>query len=413
MEFDVYEQEAEVNIPNRDGEWEQKLGLCIDIPVGIGAAQENVEKGIMEIIASSNVAKVLGAPEGNTIKEVCDNYLTTLKSDFSQKFDEAKSAEGFSSNLYLSIRCTYQNEVCVVMFIMNGESGETGISRQYESVIRLSDGHPLTKDEIVNVSKDKLKELALEYADEAQDVDMDEDGEYCVSLGHGMLLFSPDQYFMDEYVIPLEAVEEYLTEDTKELLAADEFENETPLEPARGDLALYDLRGPVKQLQDKTDFSTTIYTFDTEGRLTSEVTEMNGDVMDDEMFYGKTVRDEKGRAVERYRGADVKQLCFYDASGFLAKEEYWVDGRLEWRKVHYYDGNGRLYKTNTKGTVSGSDYYTSTTKYFCDRGFIYDEYGNWTDMTCQKTWANDRRVITYYDEDDTDESEEELDDEDE
>lgn len=396
MEFNVYEQEAQVDIPTETGEWQLNISLCVDIPDGDGAAQASAAQGIMEVIASSNVAKMLGTPKGNTLKEVCDNYVSALKNDVAKDFDRLRSTEAFCSNLHLAIRCTYQNEACVVMFVENGANGEYGTSRQYEAVIRLADGHVLTREEIADISKEKLIELALEYADEAQDAEMDVKGEYGVSIGHGALLFSPDQYFWDEYAIPMEAADEYLTDEAKALLTAEEFKAGVTPEPAKGDLALYDLRGPVRQLQKITKHSTTTYTFDPEGALTSETHEMGGSVLDSEPFYDRTVRDDQGRGVERYRDSDVKELNVFDESGRLIKQEYWVGRRLEWRNVNYYDINGRLYKTNTKGTVSGDQYYTGTTKYFCDRGFAYDKHGNWTEYTCQKPLVDEKRVITYY-----------------
>ena len=403
MEFEPYEQKAEVSIPDNDGEWIESLNLCVDVPVGDGEAQANAIKGIMEIISKSNVAKTLGAPTGNTLKEVVDNYAQTLKNNFKAIFDKTRAADNYpESELNLVIRCTYQNEACVVMFVADGRDGVIDVSRQYEGVIRLSDGHLMTDAEIANISKEQLMELARKYADEAQDVDIEEEGEYNISLGHQALLFHPNQYFLDEYAIPMEAVEGYLTEEAKALLTAKELvgtKTAQPAESAKGDLTMYDVHGPVKELQLITDYSKVIYTFDTNGQLMAEKHEMDGNVLDDKLFYDRTNRDAQGRGVERFRESNVKEINTFDEAGRLVKQEYWLGGRLEWRNVNYYDSLGKLYKTNQKATVSSIYYTTITTKFYDDRGFVYDDHGNWTERTCQKSGDDPKRVITYYDED--------------
>lgn len=402
IEFEPYEQKVQVTIPDGDGEWIESLNLCVDVPVGDGEALANAIKGIMEIISKSNMAKTLGAPTGTTLKEVIDNYAQTLNNGFKAIFDKTRAADSYpESELKLVVRCTYQNEACAVMFVADGSDGVTNVSRQYEAVIRLSDGHLMTNDEIANISKEQLMELARKYADEAQDVDIEEDGEYNISLGRQALLFHPDQYYLDEYAIPMEAVSEYLTEEAKALLTAKELPgNKTaqPAEPAKGDLAMYDVHGPVKELQLITDYSKTTYTFDTNGQLIAEKHEMDGNVMDDKLFYDRTNRDAQGRGTERFRESDVKEINTFDEAGRLVKQEYWIGKRLEWRNVNYYDPQGKLYKTNQKATVSSVYYTTITTKFFDDRGFVYDDHGNWTDRLCQKSEYDEKRVITYYEE---------------
>lgn len=405
LEFEVYEQKAETTIPYNDGEWTENMTLCIDVPFGEGLAQTNAIKGIMDIISKSNVAKTLGAPTGNTLKEVVDNYTKVLKSDFKVIFDRARAADNFpESDLHLVIRCAYQNEACVVMYVENGRNGVPGVSKQYEGVIRLSDGHLLAEDEIANISKEKLMELARKYADEAQDIEIEEDGEHNISLGHQALLFHPNQYFLDEYAIPMEAVGEYLTEEAKALLTANELVRKDTImkvEPAKGDLAMYEVHGPVKELvithfMDGEAYGSTTYAFDTDGRLVSEKSEMGGEVLDDKTFYDRVNRDAQGRGIERFRDDNVKEINTFDGAGRLVKHEYWLGGRLETRSVNYYDSQGRLYKSNEKLTVSAIYYTMNTVKYFDDKGYAYDNHGNWTERLCQKSDSEDKRVITYY-----------------
>ena len=395
MAFEVYEQKGEVTVPGNDGEWEQTLLLKIDVPTGDDEAQENVEKAILEIIGKSKVAYYLGAPTGSTIKEVGENYVNTLKNNFKERFLQLQKTEKMvSSNLVLTIRCVYQNEACVVMAVTDG-GDRVGTDRIFESVIRLSDGHILTNEEIANISEEELLELACKYSDASQEKNVKIEGEYSLSIGPEGLLFHPSQYFETEYAIPISAVEPKLTEEAKALLAAKDVADGQRVqltEPIKGDLALYDLCGPVKKLVIMNEWGPTTYTFDTEGRLTSETHEMNGKVVDDKMFYARTNRDDKGRGVERFGGDNItKEVNTFNQMGQLVKQEYWLGGRLDRMTVNYYDELGRRYKTNDKVTVHGNLYSNVTSKYNYS-GYKYDEHGNWTECL----GMDEKRVITYY-----------------
>lgn len=387
MTFEVYEQESEANNLVNGEEWKGTIKLCFDVPVGDEEAQENAVKGILDIIGKSDLAKHYGPPTGNTLKEVADNYVNKYKEIFRQQqsFDES-----FYYDPTLSVRCVYQNEACVVMEVTEGYFNKT-----YEGVIRLSDGHLLTNDEIANISKEELLELAHKYADATQDEKIRIEDDYNLSIGPQGLLFHPSQDCKSEFVIPMSEVESKLTEEAKALMTAKDVFEEQELqlkEPIKGDLALYGVRGPVKQLKIINDYVTTTYTFDTNGWLTSEKHEMDGEVIDDKTFYERSNRDAHGRAIERFReGNFVKEINTYNDMGQLVKQEYWVGDRLEQLTINYYDNQNRLYKTNEKLTVHGTLYTSITTKsYFSD--CQYDKYGN----SIEKKGLEEKRVITYY-----------------
>lgn len=386
MTFEVYEQESEANNLANGEERTGTIKLCFDVPVGDEEAQENAVKGILDIIGKSDLAKHYGPPTGNTLKEVADNYVNKYKEIFRQQpsFDES-----FYYDPTLSVRCVYQNEACVVMEVTEGNFNKT-----YEGVIRLSDGHLLTNDEIANISKEELLELAHKYADATQDEKIRIEDDYNLSIGPQGLLFHPSQDCKSEFVIPMSEVESKLTEEAKALMTARSVIDEHSLsstEPIKGDLALYDLQGPVKQLQIVTSYSTTTYTFDANGWLTSEKHEMDGDVLDDKLFYDRTNRDAQGRAIERFRDSDVKELNTFNDAGQLVKQEYWLGDRLERMTINYFDDQGRRYKSNELGTVHATYYFNGTTKYPYSE-CQYDKHGNYTEQIGEEG----KRIITYF-----------------
>jgi hypothetical protein len=402
MTFETYVKQAEVTIPNDGDEWEQHLNLCIDIPKGDGEAEANVTKGILDIIGRSAVANVLGAPAGSTLQEVADNYAKQLTPDFKATFDKRMAAEQyFGTDLILQVSCIFQNEACVVLFVRDdGIDFDTSSRREY--VVRLSDGHVMTNDEMCTASEEQLLELARKYADESQQLaQIEVEGKYSLSVGAEGLLFHPDQYWLKEYVIPMEGAGPILTEEGKALLtAAPRYPFAPKAEATKGDLPLYELQGPVRQLKEISEDAVKIYTFDTEGKLVSEryVAESVG--MDiDELTYKKTNRDAQGRATERFIFPDdltssrESYTYTYNEAGRLAKALYMLGDHTKAMEAYYYDPQGTLYKNNSLATVSGDVYVSLTEKYFA---YEYDEHGNWTARRSTLSDDVSKREISYY-----------------
>lgn len=349
------------------------LNLRLDMPVGDGEQEGNVKKGILELIGQSAIGKVLGTPTGNTMKEIGDNYVA----DFKQKLN----ANAIRRGIIMQVSCTYQNEACVVFYVED-DGIDYDSSKKYEAVIRLSDGHLMTNDEIAKISEDDLMNLARRYADVSQKGKIDDEGDYSLSIGANGLLFHPTQYSLNEYALPIEAVDAYLTEDGKAMLKAAPLLAERPgsSEIIQGDLGRYDLQGPVKSFKITSDDME--YTFDANGQVLA----CNGDPIVGTM-YEKINRNEQGLATEATVIGNSRYIFTYDANGRLTKMVYRVGNRDEQIDVYYYDNRGVLYKVNSMTLFDGRGPVTSTEKYY---GFQFDSHGNWTKR------RDAERIITYY-----------------
>lgn len=350
------------------------LDICIDSPVGDGELQQNVKKGIMELLSQSAISKALGAPQGSTVKEFGDNYAATFKQ---------KAKAGLGRSVVIRVSHVYQNEKCVVLYV-DDDGVDFESSRKYEVVIRLSDGHLMTNDEIAKISKAQLLDLARKYADESQQKGgIEEEGKYDLSIGDGELLFHPDQHQPTEYAIPMQAVESFLTEDGKAMMAAKPLMAERPIGPediVKGDLGLYYLRGPVKSAKDFG--SETEYTFDTSGYLQT----YNG-MSVKLVLYEKITRNDKGLPIECYTASDSKNTFTYNNNGLPVKRVYTVGNRVEQIDTYYYNSQDELIKVNGMLILNENDNTGITEKYY---GFKYDLHGNWIERNGSK------REITYY-----------------
>lgn len=397
LTFEVYEQKAEVTGFSDDPEQEQSLVLALSIPAASGKRQEIITKALIEIIKSTAVARALGEPKGDDIKEVADNYVLKLKTDFRQLYEDMKSRNDFCGNLVLRIHCIYQNEACVVFYVEDaGSSFEN--DRSIELVVRLSDGHVMTNDEIAHIDREDLKRLAKKCLGISLEADVELDDKYALSVGPEGLLLNSDLHYTKEYVIPYEAAEPFLTDEGKMLLTAKRYDNPEdgkPSEPIKGDLALYELRGPVQQLEIVKDGLVSVFTFDKEGRLTKEKHVIGGDMVFEELTFGRTDRDAEGRGAVRHISEIAKEINTFDEYGRRIKMDYKVNGRLEFAEVYYYNSQGLLYKMNSLSTVHSKYYSINTTKYF---DYKTDSFDNWTERrsTVSTEGGVEKRNITYY-----------------
>ena len=350
------------------------LDICIDSPVGDGELQQNVKKGIIELLSQSAISKALGAPQGSTLKDVGDNYAAAFKQ---------KAKTGLGRSVVIRVSLIYQNEKCVVFYV-DDDGVDFESSRKCEVVIRLSDGHLMTNDEIAKITKTQLIELARKYADESQQKsEIEENGNYDLSIGDGELLFHPNQHQPTEYAIPMQAVESFLTEDGKTMMAAKPLMAERPIESediVKGDLGLYDLRGPVKSAKDFG--SETEYTFDRDGYLQT----YNG-MSVKVALYEKITRNDKGLPIECYTTPDSKNTFTYNDKGLPIKRVYFVGKRVEQIDIYYYNSQDELIKVNGMLILHENNNTCITEKY---HGFKFDSHGNWIERNGNK------REITYY-----------------
>lgn len=153
----------------------------------------------------------------------------------------------------------------------------------------------------------------------------------------------------------------------------------------KGELGLYELRGPVKQCIWKNDDSENNLGFDKNGMWVTE----NGYTLGGEGVVIK--RDKAGRIIKRGDPYDEEYTSYtYNSNGLVTKKIIkYMDGGDE---IHfYYNSNGECTKcVDSYGDMEGSG--KLTTKYTI---VTRDSYGNWTKRKDQHGKV-ETRIITYY-----------------
>ena len=274
-----------------------------------------------------------------------------------------------------------------------------GGPREYRKVVRLSDGHLMTTEEMSSITEDQVKELAKKFGDDDQKelVELMEENGYWLApdtLGC-KLVFQNGSHFFQYVDIPLNDIAPYLTEEGRKLFEVpadaptsvlpDSKENkevnEGPkAELGRGDLGIFELRGPVKTMKDGQTYS-----FNEKGQWLT----IDGRKLSD--IYYQVVRDKNGRLKEL--NADG-----YGSVGYTFNTDGLATSINE-------DGFGRELTYNKEGDVikevqtiapemgdeEGEEEKTTYTYEIIER----DKYGNWT-----KRKANgkeiEKRTISYF-----------------
>lgn len=153
----------------------------------------------------------------------------------------------------------------------------------------------------------------------------------------------------------------------------------------KGELGLYELRGPVKQCIWKNDDSENNLGFDKNGMWVTE----NGYTLGGEGVVIK--RDKAGRIIKRGDPYDEEYTSYtYNSNGLVTKKIIkYMDGGDEIQ--FFYNSNGDCTKcVNSFGDMEGSG--KETTKYTI---VTRDSYGNWTKRKDQHGKV-ETRIITYY-----------------
>lgn len=157
---------------------------------------------------------------------------------------------------------------------------------------------------------------------------------------------------------------------------------------SRGDLGIFELRGPVKKCVFKYEgYSVTCF-FSEEGIWLSE----NGQSLSS-MYPGEIKRDKKGRLISACNEGDIFIGYEYDERGLVVKS---YDGG---ESIKYYDADGYLKKSKETvypdmGSEDAPEKYTMTYSIL-----EKDSYGNWTkrkEVSDNGTVSYTTRVITYY-----------------
>lgn len=153
---------------------------------------------------------------------------------------------------------------------------------------------------------------------------------------------------------------------------------------ARGELGLFDLRGPVKECVWSDGDQPRKLGFDRKGMWISE----NGRNPWDN--YGNVKRDSKGRIIQMGDDVESGELFTYNANGLMIKHvTIYMDGRDI--ATYSYNSKGEC----TKETFSYGDMYGSGKSTAIFTILTRDSQGNWTKRKTQKGGI-ETRTITYY-----------------
>ena len=363
------------------------MQLSFAIPEGGGEQQATVIKALRAIIAGSEIAANVAQPEGETLQEVADNFVTA--------FCEGMEEGGLETlcEYDLMIIPQYQNEQVVAFSVIDDIVGNGG-AMEYFRVLRLSDGHFLERNEMTTLQDKDIPKLAKKFATtNVQDMirDMGLEGFWIApdSAGCKMKVLAGSHFFYD-FIVPIKDIARYLTDDAKTLfglsdedIAASQEEEETPeaYEPGRGDLGGYDLRGPVKEVR----FARRVATFNEEGQLMTE----NGKSLN-RLFPGGVKRNQDGRLTECNADAYGSRYYTYNDRGLPT--EIAEDG---YNSTFTYDADGYIAtETNTDfaDMDDGSEPIRNTYTYVI---LEKDSYGNWTKRKDQNGHVTERTILYY------------------
>lgn len=154
---------------------------------------------------------------------------------------------------------------------------------------------------------------------------------------------------------------------------------------ARGELGLFDLRGPVKECVWTTQYGTRKLGFDRNDMWISEDGRKPG------ANYGDLVkRDNKGRIIQIGDGEETGELFTYNSNGLMTKHitEY-MDGRDV--ATYTYNSKGEC----TKETFSYGDMSGTGKNVAIFTILSRDSQGNWTKRKTQNGNV-ETRIVTYY-----------------
>lgn len=375
------------------------LELKIDIPIGEGERENKVSTGIREIIGQSEVGRELKQPVEGNLKEIADAFLKYFPEGVAKG-----DLESGAITYHLWIENESQTSDAVFFHVSDGIFGNGGPSESYK-IVRLSDGKLMDDKELYNVTGDDIVTLMKKYGtNEQKEFDKEflgQEGYLCPVGDSCRVLYLEGAHFWNVVTVPLNEITGLLTEEGKKLFqisdasspannqekenVSAEIEVAKPAEPGRGELGIFDLRGPVKSCKWKNVYGeTSVYTFDKEGFWQTK----DGQSIK-KMYHAGIKRDKNGRIIkgdfEFYdetfayndRGLLIETECdgtsrtiTYDADGYVKKERYVVSPEMG----------------DEEGEPETSTYnYTIVEK---------DEIGNWTKRKCSQ--GAETRTIEYY-----------------
>jgi len=159
---------------------------------------------------------------------------------------------------------------------------------------------------------------------------------------------------------------------------------------ARGELGIFDLRGPVKSCTWINEWGNTTRTFDAQGFWKT----MDGKSLN-AIFPSGIKRDAKGRIVKGLVDSEGNGEDYtYDAQGRVVKYFFHVYDDINSETTRYGADGYILQRRFEPGGMDAGEPYTETY-----RNVVVDKLGNWTERKVYSTDASitvQKRTITYY-----------------
>lgn len=159
---------------------------------------------------------------------------------------------------------------------------------------------------------------------------------------------------------------------------------------ARGELGIFDLRGPVKSCTWINEWGNTTRTFDAQGFWKT----MDGKSLN-AIFPSGIKRDAKGRIVKGLVDSEGNGEDYtYDAQGRVVKYFFHVYDDINSETTRYGADGYILQRRFEPGGMDAGEPYTETY-----RNVVVDKNGNWTERKVYSTDASitvQKRTITYY-----------------
>lgn len=393
VSFSTYEKTEAITDP--DGV-PTGMTLGIDIPQGKGGTVDKITNIIRTLITESEIGEQIGAPKEGTLQEVCDDYIDKFKKGIASRDLTPGCA------YHLEVLHGYQTSEYICFHISDGVYGNGG-PMEREVVVRLSDERILEQEEIINIPDEELFRLAKKYAPE----DQKETAENMESLMSCELV--PDEkgckfhyaaqsiHFFEVMYFPVDDIQQYLTDEgrkifglsdkteTKTATKVKEEEKTVTVEPGRGELGIFDLRGPVKELTWKyVRGEKDTYGFDKNGFWITK----NGKGLK-ALYINGIERDNLGRI--KVGHFDYYEDSFtYNSQGLVT--EHACDGVVS---KYTYDKDGYLVKEFVSyppdmGDEEGSGEEETFNYTILEK----DDHGNWTKRKCRQ--GTETRKIEYY-----------------
>ena len=380
LTFETYEKNGDATL------------MKVDIPQGDEQKVQSVTTAIREIMNGSQIAEEFGELKADgTLKEVIDSCV--------QSIDPAiTSGEYGPIQALLFIENSYLSDVAAVFDVADGVYG-MGSPDYYECVVRLSDGHIMTLDELTTIKTEDLEAIVRNHFEEPDNVNLI-DSFYCLipaTADSCRVKWEISRAYRGDALIPLAEIEQYLTPEAKEMFKAtpiplqkkqEEAENDTQEEtevseaylPGRGDLG--ELRGPVKEVK----YAEWSCTYNEQGQLTHE----NGQSLKS-IFPGGITRDENGRLKDCNADGYGSRSYTYNDKGLPTAIYESGEG-----STYVYDDDGYVVEeTATIAPEMGDDEGEPETIKSRYTIIEKDDYGNWTKRKDQNGNVV-TRTITYY-----------------